>query len=138
MTREKLKLYYIRLKKEVNMSYDLRIGVKVADTDIIAVIAEPELSSPTYNLGEMFRACMGWDYEQGEWYNVKEVLPFIKRGINELIYNRKEYEQYNPENGWGSVYSALECLESLEKCIHEQTNGWTWQDIPLEHLWLCW
>ena len=40
------------------MSYDLRIGVKVEGTDIIAVIAEPRLSSPTYNLRDMFVACM--------------------------------------------------------------------------------
>ena len=38
------------------MSYDLRLGVKLADTDIIAVIAEPECSGPTYNLRDMFVA----------------------------------------------------------------------------------
>lgn len=54
------------------MSYDLRIGVRVHNTDIIAVIDEPELSSPTYNLGKMFRACTGWDFKQGEWYNAAE------------------------------------------------------------------
>ena len=120
------------------MSYDLRIGVKVEGTDIIAVIAEPEHSSPTYNLGQMFRACMNWDYHQGEWYNVKEVLPYIERGIHELKYNSQAYKKYNPENGWGSTESALKALESLEKCIAEQNNGWAWQDIPIEHLWLHW
>lgn len=48
------------------------------------------------------------------------------------------YHLYNPENGWGDVSSALEALESLAKCIENQTNGWTWQDIPLEHLWMRW
>ena len=43
------------------MSYDLRIGVKVEGTDIIAVIGEPEKSSPTYNLREMFVTCMDWN-----------------------------------------------------------------------------
>ena len=122
------------------MSYDLRIGVKVADTDIIAVISEPEYESPTYNLGKMFRACMDWDFSQGEWYNCKEVLPKIERGINELKFNAKAYEQYNPKNGWGDISSALEALESLRDCISDQTNDrwWGWQTIPLEHLWMKW
>ena len=46
------------------MSYDLRIAVKVDGCDKFAGIAEPEYSSPTYNLGKMFRACTGWDYKQ--------------------------------------------------------------------------
>ena len=120
------------------MSYDLRIGVKVADTDIIAVIAEPEYRSPTYNLGKMFRACMDWDYKQGEWYNCKDVLPKIERGIHELRFNTNKYKQYNPENGWGNISSALQALESLLYCIENQTNGWAWQTIPLEHLWMSW
>ena len=37
------------------MSYDLRIGVKVDGTDIIAVVAEPSRPSPTYNLGKIFQ-----------------------------------------------------------------------------------
>ena len=49
------------------MSYDLRIGVTVEGTDIIAVIAQPDKHSPTYNLGTMFRKCTGWDFEQSKW-----------------------------------------------------------------------
>lgn len=54
------------------MSYDLRLAVKVEGTkDLYAVIAEPEYDSPTYNIGEMFRACMGWDFEQGKRNRVR-------------------------------------------------------------------
>jgi hypothetical protein len=120
------------------MSYDLRIGVKVQDTDIIAVIAEPERSSPTYNLGTMFRACTGWNYVQSEWYRVEEVLPLIEHGIHELKFNRKAYEKYIPENGYGSIDGALEALESLETCIQDQINGNAWQAVPIEHLWVAW
>lgn len=121
------------------MSYDLRIGVKVENTDIIAVVEEPELHSPTYNLGKMFRACTGWDYKQGEWYKANEVLPLIERGIKELYVNRKAYEKYEPENGWGSISSAREALESLRDCIYGIIAGDVgWQTIPLENLWVCW
>lgn len=121
------------------MSYDLRLGVKVEGTDIIAVIDEPEYHRPTYNLGEMFRACTGWDFEQSKWYRVSDVLPLIQHGINELRYNEKEYVKYNAENGWGTTSSALKALQSLEECIRQNiTSGWRWQEIPAEHLWVAW
>lgn len=123
------------------MSYDLRIGVKVEGLDVIAVIDEPEYDSPTYNLGDMFRKCTGWDFEQGKWYNVKEVRPKIRHGIEELKNSPKKYKRLEPKNGWGSIGAALEALESLEKCIAENIGEsfWgKWQEIPEEHLWVRW
>lgn len=123
------------------MSYDIRIGVKVEGTDIIAVIDEPEYSSPTYNIGDMFRACTGWDFEQGEWYRVSEVWPKIEHGITELRMHPGKYRKYNASNGWGDTSSALEALESLSKCISENVGEayqYKWQSIPAEHLWVRW
>lgn len=123
------------------MSYDLRLGVKVDDTDIIAVIAEPLFSSPTYNLRGMFVACMNWNYTQGEWYKVSEVWDKIKTGIKELSEHPEKYEQYNPENGWGDIHSALNALRSLDECIKQNTPGednWSWNEIPVEHLYMSW
>ena len=56
------------------MSYDIRICVKVDGIDKYAEIARPEYDSPTYNLRDMFVACMGWDYEQGEYYRCNYVI----------------------------------------------------------------
>lgn len=123
------------------MSYDLRIGVKVEGTDIIAVIAEPEKSSPTYNLREMFQKCTLWDYKQSEWYKASEVYDKICRGIAELSAYPKKYTRYEPDNGWGTVSSALEALISLRDCIDDivDPNGWNgWNTIPMEHLWVAW
>lgn len=121
------------------MSYDLRIGVKVENTDIIAVIEEPEYKSPTYNLGTMFRACTGWDFKQGEWYKCSDVLPLIENGIKELCINKKKYMKYNAPNGWGTTSSALEALQSLRDCIYGICAGDVgWQAIPLEHLYVSW
>lgn len=120
------------------MSYDIRLGVKVADTnDLIVAIGQPEYDSPTYNLRDMFVACMDWNYTQSEWYRVEEVLPKIERGIHELKFNAKEYKKYNPPNGWGNINSALECLESIVKCISEYSNGY-YDEIPIKHLWIKW
>lgn len=123
------------------MSYDLRIGVKVEGTDIIAVIGRPEYDSPTYNLRDMFVACMDWDYTQGEWYKVSEVYGKICRGIAELSGYHKKYKKFEPDNGWGTVSSALEALTTLRDYIDEivDPNSWSgWNMIPMEHLWVAW
>lgn len=123
------------------MSYDLRIGVKVEGAkDLYVVVDEPELSSPTYNLRDMFVACMGWDYEQGEWYNVADVLPKIRRGIHELKARPFMYEKYNAPNGWGTVQDALNALKSLYQCILDNSAdaSETWNEIPLELMYMRW
>ncbi len=122
------------------MSYDLRLAVKAEGAeDCFVVFAQPEFDSPTYNLGDMFRACTGWDYEQGHFYRVSEVLPLIEHGIHELRFNSKAYKKYNPPNGWGSVESALEALESLLKCIQRESSGdWSWNKIPLDCMYVSW
>ena len=123
------------------MSYDIRIGVKVAGVaNLYAVIDKPELSSPTYNLRDMFVACMGWDYEQGEWYNVADVLPKIKRGISELSEHPSKYRKYNAPNGWGTVQDALNALKSLYECILDNSAdaSETWNEIPYDMMYMRW
>lgn len=121
------------------MSYDIRFGVKVEGMDYIAVIDKPECDSPTYNLRDMFVACMDWDYKQGVWYNCAEVFPKIRHGQEELTIHPKKYTKYNAPNGWGTVDSAKECLDSLVQKIGEIVSGdWSWNEIPLEHLWMRW
>lgn len=122
------------------MSYDLRIAVKVDGTeDCYAVVAQPEYDSPTYNIGDMLRACTGWDFRQSEWYRVPDVLPKIKRGISELEKHEQKYVRYNSPNGWGTTESALAALKSLLQCIEEQSgNGWSWNSIPIECMFVSW
>lgn len=126
------------------MSYDIRFAVKVAGApdDCYAVIGEPEYSSPTYNLREMFVACMDWDYEQGKWYPLMEVMPKIERGIHELTYNVRKYKKYNPENGWGDTSSALLALKSIADYFSPNNYsglGGTWNaDVPLDCIYMSW
>lgn len=122
------------------MSYDIRFGVKVEGMNgYIAVIDMPEYSHPTYNLRDMFVACMDWNYKQGEWYNCADAIPKFKRGVNELFSNSLKYTKYAAANGWGTVSSALDALNSVVEKAREITGGgWTWNEIPLEHLWVCW
>lgn len=115
------------------MNYDLRIAVKVDGCDKFAQIAEPEYSNPTYNLGKMFRACTGWNYKQGGYYKCSDVIGNIEKGVKELRANKAQYKQYEPENGWGTVASAVVALENLRNCIYEQA-----EEIPLDCLYVAW
>ena len=126
------------------MSYDIRFGVKVAGApdDCFAVIGEPEYSSPTYNLRDMFVACMDWDYSQGEWYKMVDVMPKIERGIRELTCNEEAYKVYNPLNGWGSTNSARKALMSIADYFSDDSyygiHG-TWNaDIPYDCIYMRW
>ena len=115
------------------MSYDIRICVKVEGCDKYAVVDAPEYDSPTYNLRDMFVACMEWDYHQGEYYPAVIALKHIDMGITELMGHRDRYEKYNPPNGWGSIDGALTTLESARKCIFECA-----EDYPIECLYFRW
>lgn len=115
------------------MSYDLEICVKIEGCDQYARIAEPKLCNPTYNLGKMFRACMGWDYSQSELYPCSFAIEKVEHGIKELSANRDAYMQYNPSNGWGSLDGALAALASLRNCIYEVA-----EEIPLSCLYMRW
>lgn len=115
------------------MSYDIRIAVKVEGWGGMAEIGRPELDSPTYNLGQMFRACTGWDYKQGEYYNCSEVIQNIEQGVRELRTNPGKYKTLEPDNGWGTLPGAIEVLESLRDYIYERA-----EEIPIEYLWVKW
>ena len=122
------------------MSYDIRFGVKVAGAadDVFAVIGEPELSSPTYNNRDIFVKSMGWDYHQGEWYKLTDIIPYIERGIHELQFNEIKYKPLEPDNGWGGTRSSLNALKSIMEWITEKMQcGWN-SDIPIDCIYMCW
>lgn len=115
------------------MSYDLRVAVKVEGCDEYANIAIPDYDDPTYNLSEMFGACMDWDYEQGVYYKCSEYIPKLEHGIAELKRSWKEYKKYESPNGWGTVEDALNALSSWWQCIMICA-----EEIPLECLYMRW
>lgn len=96
------------------MSYDLEILAKIENGDYIC-IAEPKYSSPTYNLGRMFRAAMNWDFKQNTTYNVADILDNISRGISELERYPEKYTQYEPENKWGDSQRSIGSFEVVER-----------------------
>lgn len=115
------------------MSYSIGIYVKVEGCDKYALIAEPFYSSPTYNLGKLFRASMDWNFKSSEYYRCDYVMEHIDKGIKEIAYNSDGYTELLPSNGWGTMSSALNALDSIRECILEQAEG-----IPLECMYMKW
>lgn len=120
------------------MSYDIRLKVKVADMkDKYITVAWPEHDSPTYNLRPIFEKSMGWDYSIGELYKCDKVIEYVEAGLRELRNPSKEaeYKKLEPGNGWGSVRTAIECLESLRTRIYELAED---EGLPLENIYMSW
>ena len=123
------------------MNYNIGIHVKVQGCDKYAQIAEPELGSPTFGLGELFRACMDWNYhttakdKNGEYqvcyYPCSFVIEKATYGISELENNGVAYAKYSPSNVWGSRAKVWRVLQSLRECIYEQAK-----EIPIECLYM--
>lgn len=122
------------------MSYDIRFGVKVAGApkETYAVIGKPELSSPTYNNSKIFRKSMDWDYRQGEWYKLTDIIPNIERGIHELWFNKEAYRNLKPDNHWGGIESSLEALQSIMNWITRDMQ-WSWNsELPMDCVYMRW
>lgn len=113
------------------MSYDVGLYVKVEGCNKYLSIAVPEYEHPTYNLRDMFVACMDWDYKQGEYYKCDFVMNKIQYGLRELTINKKLYEKYNLAN----IDSAIEFFYSLIECIEETIR---FDEIPIDCLYMKW
>lgn len=116
------------------MSYSIGIYVKVEGCDKYAEIAYPDYSSPTYNLGKLFRTCMDWNFKISEYYRCDHVIEHLDRGIKELIHNSNKYTELIPTLNARKISSSpLNALLSIRGCILEQA-----EDIPLECIYMRW
>lgn len=115
------------------MSYSIGIYVKVEGCGKYVEIAEPFYSSPSYNLGKLFRSCMSWNFNSSEYYRCNRVIEHLDRGIKELRYKPYDYAGLIPENSWYEMPNALNVLDSIRDCILEQA-----EDIPLDCMYMNW
>ncbi len=113
------------------MSYEVEIAVKVEGCGKYAKIDSPAFRDPTYNLRDMFVACMNWDYKQGEYYKCSEVFPKIENGLNRLYF--EDFSKYDAPNGWGTTLTAKDFLNGLRRCILENA-----EEIPMDCLYMKW
>jgi hypothetical protein len=79
----------------------------------------------TYNLSKMYYKCI--DKEKGFKYlhgmSCKKALPIINEAIKDLVNNKKDYEELNPKNGWGSYEGLLQILREMRKVCEDYPDG---------------
>ena len=129
------------------MSYDIRFCVKTEVPDLegnqYVTVRVPEYDSPTYNYRKMFVALMDWDYKQGVYYHMPEVLEKLKLGLKRIKAKPEKYRKYEPSNRWGTVEGARECLESWIEELTPPTDGTYYYNRvvcnwPIEALYWRW
>lgn len=118
------------------MSYDIEICAKVEGADMYVRVYEPTYCNPTYNLRDMFVACMDWNYQQGRLYPLLEAIPKIIHGYREITEHPERYYRYNSPNGWGTVENARECLKNWKDEIVDGLRDNV--DVPAEYLYWRW
>lgn len=69
----------------------------------------------TFNLCKMFNWAFGGKYWVDEIHGKKgsEMITPLNNAITKMLRNKKEAEQYNSPNGWGTYPHALEFLQGL-------------------------
>lgn len=124
----------MELKWGRRMSYDLRFAVKAENGKYVDFIT-PDFAHPTYNIGNILRKAMGFDFNQGDYYRLSEIMEYLIKGKTELKYNAKAYRQYEPSNKWGTVKNARDSIDSILECV---TKIVVWYEIPLEFVYFAW
>lgn len=116
------------------MSYDISFKVKVEGIDKYVKVGNCNANIP-YNVREIIARSTGL-----EWKNCKnnglcvDVIPYIKRGLNELRANPNKYKQYEPDNGWGTV-------KDIDKFFCGIIAAWCyleWQDPEIASVATFW
>lgn len=89
------------------MSYDIAFKVKAEGTNTWVTVGE-QTANVTYNVREIIRKSTGLEWKNGDNNGlVKDVIPFILHGMNEMWINKKEYKRLESPNGYGTVEGTL-------------------------------
>lgn len=72
----------------------------------------------THNLTEMWNKSGVYDaLYMSDNKKAGEIVDILRKGYDDMIKNREEYEKFNPSNGWGSYDAALRFLrETMHAC----------------------
>lgn len=120
------------------MSYDISYRVQCKDDPKLwADIGNCE-ANITWNLREMIRKSTGLEWKNEEDNGlVKDVIPFIIHGLEELERFPNKYKQYESPNGWGTISG---CKNFFTRCILDWTNftedSWTSPYKDIVHFWI--
>lgn len=120
------------------MSYDIAYRVRCFEKPDIWVDVGLIDANITYNVGDMIRASTGL-----EWKNeadnglVKDVIPYIIKGFDELEKHPEKYKRYESPNGWGTIEG---CKRFFTWCLQDWMNfceGYDTRELKdVVHFWI--
>lgn len=92
------------------MSYDVSFSAKLEGCETYVSVGGGY--NYTCNMGEAIRKAnkQGLGIPDFNGKKASDVLPVLKEIITNFVTDTKEYRQYEPSNGWGSIETCLEFL----------------------------
>lgn len=120
------------------MSYDISYRVQCKENPNLWVPIGENSANTTWNLREMICKSTGLEWKNEEDNGlVKEVIPNIIHGLEELTRFPEKYKQYESPNGWGTVNG---CKSFFAQCIVDWNNFsedyYTRDFVDIVHFWI--
>jgi hypothetical protein len=117
------------------MSYDIKFKVKVEGANLWIEVGNYGAGT-TWNVREMIVKSTGLEWKNNENNGLcKDVIPYIRKGYEELVHHPEKYRQYEPNNGWGTVESTRLFFQTL---LEDWQNFQWWEDPKLIDLVTFW
>ncbi len=89
------------------MSYDVSFKVKVEGVDAYVPVGDCD-ANITWNVREIIMKSTGLPWKNCKNNGLcKDVIPQIKKGLQELLANGNTYKKYESPNGWGTVEGTI-------------------------------
>ncbi len=97
------------------MSYDIDFRVKAEGVDRFVSVGECT-ANITWNAREIITRSTGLPWKNEENNGLcKDVIPYIKNGLEELRKNAIKYRHLEAPNGWGTVCGTIHFFETIIK-----------------------
>ena len=95
------------------MIYDISFKVKVDGLDKYIEIGNCK-ANITWNVRDIIVLSTGLEWRNGENNGLcTYVIPYIEKGLFELLRNKKEYKKYESPNGWGTVNTTIQFFRKI-------------------------
>lgn len=102
-----------RTTKGGRMSYDISFKVKVEGLGVYVPVGECNANT-TWNVRKIIELSTGLPWINGANNGlVKDIIPFIEKGLKELTEHPEKYKPHEAPNGWGTVGSTGQFFRNI-------------------------
>jgi len=110
------------------MSYDISFKAKLEGLDRYAEVGEC-YANITWNVRKIIELSTGLPWNNCKNNGLcKDVIPHIRKGLEELLNHPEKYYQYEAENGWGTVAGTIRFFRTI---IQDWENFCQYEDQEL-------